>query len=279
MDLKEGRVLEFNSSFRDIFNTYGSMQLKQGVQLSKLTGVEDYVRLTALLTADGSVASKSVIVHSGGKEVMLHFSLQQIPGCDCAEGFCSDKSISQSVLMLEERIAKRNGQLCRTNKKLQASLAEKDVMLKEIHHRVKNNLQIIHSILNLQSRYNDYPEILRILKEVQDRIKAMAFVHDCLCRSNDLTRVNMKVYINEIIMYLYQACLSGDKDINIQTDIGQIELDLQRSITCGIIYNELISNSLKHAFTNSASGWLKVAFEEQGEFYTISVCDDGKGIS
>lgn len=162
---------------------------------------------------------------------------------------------------------------------LKRAVKEKKVLLKEVHHRVKNSLQIIHSILSLQTSYLKSPETVEILEECQHRIRTMSFVHECLYKSKKLTRINLNEYINELMRYLYQAYVSDNKEITLYSEIENIELDLQMATSCGMIYNELISNSLKHAFRDLPKGNIRVTFRREGVRYSLIVQDDGNGIS
>lgn len=161
---------------------------------------------------------------------------------------------------------------------LKLALREKQVLLKEVHHRVKNSLQVIHSILNLQTSYVKSPEVSAILEECQHRIRTMSFVHESLYKSKKLTSINLNEYINELMRYLYQAYVNDNREITLISEIENIELDLQTATSCGMIYNELISNSLKHAFRGRSKGTIRVSFRRENERCILTVLDDGTGI-
>lgn len=161
---------------------------------------------------------------------------------------------------------------------LKLALKEKQVLLKEVHHRVKNSLQVIHSILNLQASFVESPEVQAILEECQHRIRTMSFVHESLYKSKKLTSINLNEYINELMRYLYQAYVQDDREITLISEIDNIELDLQTATSCGMIYNELISNSLKHAFRGRSKGTIRVSFRRESERCILTVRDDGTGI-
>lgn len=162
---------------------------------------------------------------------------------------------------------------------LKQALDEKKVLLREIHHRVKNNLQVIHSILNLQTSYIASPTMLPIIEEIQHRIRTMSFIHEILYRSRNLVNIDLNEYINELMRYLYQAYVNKDKDITMVSEIEKVELDLQTATSCGMIFNELISNSLKHAYKDIRKGVIRVAFRNEPGFYILTVQDDGKGFA
>lgn len=132
--------------------------------------------------------------------------------------------------------------------KIKASLKEKEVLLKEIHHRVKNNMQIIHSLLSLQSDRLKDRKVLSMIKETQQRIKSMAFVHERLYQSKDLARIEFGDYVKKLLMSLFHSYGIDSTPIKQNIDIDNVFLDINSAIPCGLIINELVSNSLKHAF-------------------------------
>ena len=135
-----------------------------------------------------------------------------------------------------------------TEDKIRASLQEKEVLLKEINHRVKNNLQIISSLLNLQSRDIQDEQALRSFQVSQDRIRAMAMVHEMLYQSDDLARIDFGGYIKSLATDLGSAYGLGVRDIDLKIDVENIMLSVDTAIPCGVIVNELVANALKHAF-------------------------------
>jgi PAS domain S-box-containing protein len=145
-------------------------------------------------------------------------------------------------------------ELKRSEEQIKASLKEKEVLLREIHHRVKNNMQIISSLLGLQSNYVQDKQILEVLNESRSRIRTMALVHELLYQSEDLARIDFNEYIRHLTSYLFQ---SADKlsviTLNINVD-DDISLNVDTAIPCGLIINELVSNSLKHAFPEGVGG-------------------------
>lgn len=141
---------------------------------------------------------------------------------------------------------------------LQKSLQEKEVLLAEIHHRVKNNLQIMSSLFHMQIRFNDNPAILGLLKDSQSRIRAMAMIHEQLYNAQDFALVNLGDYIKTLANYLVH--LYGVKQglIRVQYQLDSILLPMDSAIPCGLILNELIVNALKHAFKDHDSGEIQI---------------------
>jgi len=162
--------------------------------------------------------------------------------------------------------------------RIRSSLKEKEVMLKEIHHRVKNNLQVISSLLNLQSAQEQNPAILAALKESQGRVRSMALVHEELYRSNDLADINMDSYVRKLTANLFFAYQSATTRVALDIDVRDVYLPVDTAIPCGLIINELISNSLKYAFKKRQKGLVTVRFDHDGPAYSLVVSDDGVGL-
>ncbi len=167
--------------------------------------------------------------------------------------------------------------------KIKFSLQEKEVLLKEVHHRVKNNMQVISSLLNLQSGYIKNDEYKTMFNESRNRIKSMALVHEKLYRSDDLTKIDIADYIRSIANSLYNFYGASRGRISLKISVNEIALDINTAIPCGLIINELLSNSLKHAFPKEQAGEIVIKFEQltpdngPGE-YELIVGDNGVGI-
>ncbi|MGB6298177.1 MAG: histidine kinase dimerization/phosphoacceptor domain -containing protein [Rivularia sp. (in: cyanobacteria)] len=160
--------------------------------------------------------------------------------------------------------------------KLKSSLKEKEVLLKEIHHRVKNNLQIISSLLRLQSGYIKDKQALEIFKDSQNRVRAMALIHENLYQTKDLAKIEFSEYIRKLTNNLIRCY--NINNIQINTNIEKLLLKIDMAIPCGLIINELISNSMKHAFQNGEEGEIYVEFLIlQAGKYSLSVSDNGGG--
>jgi PAS domain S-box-containing protein len=162
---------------------------------------------------------------------------------------------------------------------LKNSLEEKDLMMKEIHHRVKNNLMVIQSLLHLQSRYIKDKDALNIFKDSQNRAKSMALIHQRLYQSDNLKRIDFGEYIHSLATDLFHTInFSNTKSINLDIDVENLMLDVNTSIPLGLILNELLTNSLKHAFPHNKKGTILVKFYSDGSKFHLIVSDDGVGI-
>ena len=163
----------------------------------------------------------------------------------------------------------------RAEQKIKASLKEKEVLLREIHHRVRNNLQVISSLLSLQSRYIKDNQYTEMLKESQNRIKAMSLIHKKLYQSENLAQVDFNEYITALVDGLGRSY--GASDITLKIKVNDISLGIDAAIPCGLIINELVSNSLKHAFPEG-KGEIKVILRTINGNIELAVSDNGVGI-
>jgi PAS domain S-box-containing protein len=162
--------------------------------------------------------------------------------------------------------------------RLQASLQEKEVLLREIHHRVKNNMQVISSLLNLQSRHIQDSAVLEMFKESQRRIRSMALIHERLYQSSDLSRIEFSQYLRNLATHLFHSYQVDSSRIQLRIEAEEVHLNINTAIPCGLIVNELISNALKHAFPEGRSGSLDLNLRRvAGDGYVLRVKDDGMG--
>ena len=160
---------------------------------------------------------------------------------------------------------------------IKASLAEKEVLLKEIHHRVKNNLQVISSLLKLQSRYIQDSRVSEMLKESQNRVRSMALVHEQLYQSKDLSNIDFAEYIQNLAHNLFQAYEIHAQGIKLETNIAQCSLNIDTAVPCGLIINELVTNALKYAFTGQIKGKINIDFTLDNKVCVLTVSDSGIG--
>ena len=163
----------------------------------------------------------------------------------------------------------------RAEEQIKASLKEKEVLLREIHHRVKNNLQVISSLLDLQADYVEDKRALEIFNESQNRIRTMALVHEYLYQSKDLARIDFAEYIQDLANSLFQPYENSNAirlRINVEDDIS---LDIDKAIPCGLILNELVSNSLKHAFPAGEEDEIRIDFRSEKDKCMLIVSNNG----
>lgn len=174
---------------------------------------------------------------------------------------------------------KHNKLLSAKHQLLETAFSEKDLLVKEIHHRVKNNLQFISSLLSLQSRHITDKNAIAALESSQNRVQSMSLLHRNLYQKDHLASVNMKVYLEQLILTNLQAYGVATSNIEVKKDIAPIVLDIDRAVPIGLIINELVNNIFKHAFPNQSNGVVFVGFQQKEEKLIVTVKDNGKGVS
>jgi PAS domain S-box-containing protein len=163
--------------------------------------------------------------------------------------------------------------------RLKASLREKEVLLKEIHHRVKNNLQVTSSLLKLQSASIQDRQAREMFAESQNRIRSMALVHEKLYQSSDLSRIDFADYVRSLAALLFRSFSIDRSHIQLQVEAEELSFSIDTAIPCGLIVNELLSNCLKHAFPEEQEGQIQIGVHaEAGGRYTLLVRDNGVGL-
>jgi two-component sensor histidine kinase len=161
---------------------------------------------------------------------------------------------------------------------IESSLAEKDSLLKEIHHRVKNNLQMVSSLLSMQTKNTKSKEAIAALEEGRSRVKAMALIHQKLYQNEDLSVIGMQEYIESLVNSVQSVYKKGGHKINIIIDAEGTELDIDRAIPIGLIINELVSNSLKYAFVGREDGQIYISVRMNGKLGVFEYLDNGNGL-
>ena len=183
-------------------------------------------------------------------------------------------AISLIILMLS------NLQKSRSKELIEKKNNENEVLLKELHHRVKNNLQVIYSLINLQKRRIDSPELHQSLSMVQNRIKTMSLVHQNLHENENFKEVNLEAYVKTIADYLKLLYLNEDKEINIQLSVDKsIEIIMDKAITIGLLINEIMSNSMKYAFKGRNKGNISIDVQKIHNVFQMIISDNGIGFS
>jgi two-component sensor histidine kinase/HAMP domain-containing protein len=165
----------------------------------------------------------------------------------------------------------------RVEERLRDSLADKEVLLHELHHRVKNNLQIVSSLLRLQGSGRNDPEARAAFQEAEARVRSIALVHEQLCKSAELARIDFRAYVEELARNVSASFAGISQQVKLSLGVEPVTLDLDRAIPCGLILNELLANAYKHAFEPGAAGTISVSFRCGAGRAELLVADDGAG--
>jgi len=166
-----------------------------------------------------------------------------------------------------------------TQKHLKESLKEKEILLSEVHHRVKNNLAIISGLLELESmKWDDKREVQNVLNESMLRIKSMAMVHEQLYKSEDFANLEFDNYVQALVELISDTINVKDKEISLRVESDDVEMSINQAIPCALIVNELVTNAFEHGFEGCREGKLEVLLKRQGDMARIVVSDDGRGL-
>lgn len=238
-----------------------------GADVAKWVAPDDVSQLRGRLTQPNSTDVTQDVFHfiaSDGVQVPM----------DCRFHRLHISSESESRVLL---VARDITQSLRWVKTLQESVAEKDVLLKEIHHRVKNNLQIISSMLNIQSHYFGDPAVREVFRECQNRIKSMALIHETLYMSKNLAQIEFSTYMTTLVNRLVASYRERSSWVSVHVDVPPQTLHIDVAIACGLIVTELVTNALKYAFPDQSTGDIWVSFTPRDHQYALTVKDNGVG--
>ncbi len=238
-----------------------------GSNLGDIVAPDDHEKLQARFNGLGDV---------GGGQTFIRFvaSDQSLVTMDCRiHQLKLDADIEPRILL----VARDMTEGLKWVETLEESIAEKDVLLKEIHHRVKNNLQIISSMLNIQSHYFKDPAVREVFRECQNRIKSMALIHETLYMSKNLAEIEFSTYITTLVNRLSASYREMSSRVNIIVEIPLQTLHIDVAIACGLIVTELVTNALKYAFPDQQSGDIWVKFSPRDHQYALTVKDNGVG--
>lgn len=202
--------------------------------------------------------------------------------CNVTTSVFEHPDYGQVLVAVQQDITERK----QTQEQIRASLREKEVLLKEVHHRVKNNLGIVSSLLQMQARRTQNVQAGAILRDSRNRVASIALVHEKLYRSKDLANINFTQYIQDLTTYLFDSYNIGLNQVNLNIQVDELGLDIDMAIPCGLIINELVSNALKYAFPDQRKGEVLVRLyqsfdvndKEYPERLTLLICDNGVGL-
>ena len=262
-----GRILYINNTCERAWNT--TLSECQGKQDQELWPVDNAAGLRAndrsvLEHDEASHLIEELPLPDGRTRHMLTF---RFPFADAAGG----KLLGGVSVDITEQM--------RTERALAAAVAAKEVLLKEVHHRVKNNLQIISSLLNMQAEVLSDASQIRIFRESQQRVQAMATIHERLYSQEDMERLDFREYVETLARDLFYAFGVNSELVRLRLQLSPVSLGLNQAIPCGLILNELLTNALKYAFPGGHSGEISVKLScDQDQRVMLTVADNGTGL-
>ena len=250
---RDGRIERANQAAADV--------LGPSTDALRGTCLADYFDTDPLSTDDIPTVECTLVPPDGSERPVL-VSRSQLQGAAPGDG---------DIVCVAQDISERKA----IENELRRSLDEKKVLLREVHHRVKNNLQVISSLLHVQASDIDDPAVRDRFVESQERIRSMAAIHEQLYQSDRFAQVDFASYLDELMEHLFRSHRSGG--ITPRLDANAVPLPIDQAIPAGLIVNELVSNALEHAFAEGQEGTLSVAFQVEDETGTLIVADDGSG--
>jgi two-component sensor histidine kinase len=235
-------------------------------------GLPDSQGLDTFIKVHSENPDVAIVVMTGLEDEELAVKTVQKGAQDyLVKGQVDSKLLSRALRYAVERK--------RAEKQIKASLREKEVLLQEVHHRVKNNMQIISSLLRLQSRKIKGKRALQAFESSYNRVKSMVLIHERLYQSRDFARVDFAEYVHGLTNHLFSLFHIGPETVKLDINIKDISLDLNTAIPCGLIVNELVSNSLKHAFPDDRKGKVKIVMKSLNtNEIELTASDNGIGI-
>lgn len=183
--------------------------------------------------------------------------------------------ISKTILLARVKMLLKTRKLSLQVNQL---LHDKEMLMREIHHRVKNNLTVISSLLGIQAQYIKDKEAREIFKETENRARSMALIHQRLYSSESLKNIEYSEYIRTLVQDLFRTYSTSPDKVQLEIDVDEIDMDINTSVPLGLIINELVSNALKYAFPGDKSGYVKIGLHKKGKEYVLEVSDNGVGL-
>lgn len=268
---RDYEVLSFNSTSSSFFTQFFNRELEKGLSFLEIWSecfTDEYateIRSIVDLAFNGEGQYSKAKLKNKEREYWIESYINPI--------YSSEGKIKEVSIINHDITEKQEYE-----KKLKDSLEEKDVLLKEVHHRVKNNLQVISSILNLQTNYVDDPKVETILSESQNRIKTMSFIHESLYQTKNFVEIRFSEHLDKLINNLVYSYSIEPDIITITKELEDLSLNLDIAIPLGLIVNEIISNALKHAFEINQNGEVKISMKTIDKTIHLEISDNGKGI-
>lgn len=284
-----------------LLKLYASCRQQLGDMQGHLRNLENYLQLkdsilsinqknqSVLMLANLDVQRQKILLSINQKELdnarkeqqyqrkVIFFTIWGILALVIISGLLYYQSVTQT--RNRKAIAAQNEQLLKNEIKINKQKEDKETLLKEVHHRVKNNLQVVYSLLNLQKRRVDTPEVKQTLEAVQNRIRSMAIVHQQLYSDDSLREIDAGNYIKNLVTHLQNIFSADDQEVEITYAIDRISLSLEKAIPIGLIINEAVSNAFKYAFVENARASLKISLKKRGIDHVLKIEDNGMGFT
>lgn len=260
-----GKIDWVNDAFLRMINNQGGIVGKNVAQLNLYNNVQDAIS-EAVKEKKSKVFESNINTHNHS-ETWISTTLTPV--------FDDQLQLKELVFVDTNITAGKT-----LEKQIKTSLHEKDILLKEIHHRVKNNLQIIISLLNLQSGYIKDEQSLKAVKDGQNRVRSMALVHEKFYQADALTEINFAEYVEKLNQFLFQSYSDKSERIKLTVVSDNVALDMDTAMPCGLLINEIVSNALKYAFPDNREGEIKIVLNKLSENnIEMSISDNGVGMS
>ncbi|TVR17856.1 MAG: sensor histidine kinase [Balneolaceae bacterium] len=232
------------------------------------------INIAEIIGTQQMIASQDVMGSLEAFEIIAWTAI----GLIVITGFTAIYLLANWNKTLRAEVISQTRDLLESREKLKKSLKEKDILFKELQHRVKNNLAQVHGMLELQEAMIDNDEVVKLLKVSKSRIHTMALAHEALYKNNDLTDISLKYYLEQIAEITHESFLDEGKEIELIYDIDDIHLNMSRAIPLGLMISEIMINAHKHAFNSTDKGVLKVVSKVKGKSLVLTIKDDGTGI-
>jgi len=262
---KDGKIISVNKEFVRLFG-YNMSEIK-GRYIDEVVAHEknrdEGIKITRKVASGESLSFETIRKRKDG--TMIDVSVLAMP-------IIVDGEVVASIAIYRD-ITKRK----KAEEQVRSSLEEKEVLLKEIHHRVKNNMQIVSSMLRLQAGQSKNEDFIEMCNVGQSRIRSIALIHESLYKSSDFARIDFSKYIEKLMTHLFSIYEGGKERIEFEVDVEDVFLDINKAIPCGLIINELVSNSLRHAFPNHMEGKISVEMLRENGKHILIVKDTGIG--
>ena len=273
----EDKITSFNDNFRRVAEGIFEIKVDIGMSfISNISEVNHWETRNLIILFKKALSGKAKdfelpLISENKEKKWYHISLNPI----------SDEQKQNEISCIAYDISDRKEK----DRQIRLALKEKEILLQEVHHRVKNNLQVISSLMSLQKSFVDDPKLIQILEESQSRIAAMSYIHESLYRHTDFSSISFAEYLERLSTNLISSYSTPDCDVKLETKLENVFLALDQAIPSGLIVNELVSNALKHAFIGKKEGSItlsisKTPYKEDAdkEKIEIEVSDNGVGL-